>query len=193
MSELSELERIRLEKLQKMREQGLDPFPHRFERTHQTQDAIQALGADEGEDQEIRATVAGRIRSMRHMGKISFAHIEDGQGMLQLFFRQDELGEPGFQLLLDRFDLGDFIGAEGVMFRTRSGEVTLRVESFRMLAKALSPLPAAKEERVGDERIVHSAFSDPEGRYRQRYADLAVNPEVREIFRTRARVIRSLQ
>ena len=193
MSELSDLERIRLEKLQKLRERGHEPYPHRVERTHLSQDAIKAFDDDEDEGKELRARVAGRIRSIRHMGKVSFAHIEDGQGKLQLFFRLEELGEEHFQNLLESFDLGDFIGAEGVMFRTRTGEVTLRVESFQMLAKALSPLPAAKEEQVGDERVVHSAFSDPETRYRQRYADLAVNPEVREIFRTRARIIRSLQ
>jgi lysyl-tRNA synthetase class 2 len=193
MSELSELERIRLEKLNRLRAQGFEPYPHRFERTHQSQDAIQAFEVGEEKGEEVRAIVAGRIRSMRHMGKVTFAHIEDGQGKLQLFFRQDELGEEVFQLLLDTFDLGDFIGAEGIMFRTRTGEVTLRVASFQMLAKALSPLPAAKEEQIGEERVVHSAFSDPEARYRQRYADLAVNPEVREVFRTRAKVIRSLQ
>lgn len=193
MSELSDLERIRLEKLQKLRERGHEPYPHRVERTHLSQDAIKAFDDDEDEGKELRARVAGRIRSIRHMGKVSFAHIEDGQGKLQLFFRREELGEESFQILLDAFDLGDFIGAEGVMFRTRTSEVTLRVESFQMLAKALSPLPAAKEEQVGDERIVHNAFADPEARYRQRYADLAVNPEVREIFRTRARIVRSLQ
>jgi lysyl-tRNA synthetase class 2 len=193
MSELSELERIRVEKLTKLRERGLEPYPHRFERTHRSQDSIQAFEASEDRGGDVHVVVAGRIRSMRHMGKVTFAHIEDGQGKLQLFFRQDELGEEVFQFLLDTFDLGDFICAEGIMFRTRTGEVTLRVESFQMLAKALSPLPAAKEEQVGEERVVHSAFSDPEARYRQRYADLAVNSEVREIFRTRARVIRSLQ
>ena len=193
MSELSDLERIRLGKVQKMRERGNEPFPHNVDRTHASQEAIEAFEKGENEGKEVRAKVAGRIRSIRHMGKVSFAHIEDGQGRLQLFFRVQELGEGSFQTLLDDFDLGDFIGAEGIMFRTRTREVTLRVESFRMLAKALSPLPAAKEEQVGDERVVHSAFSDPEARYRQRYADLAVNPEVREIFRTRARIIRSLQ
>jgi len=193
MSELSDLERIRLEKIQNLREQGQEPYPRRIERTHQSLEAIKAFEHSEEIGEELQAHVAGRIRSMRHMGKVSFAHIEDGQGKLQLFFRQDELGEGRFQSFLESFDLGDFIAAAGTMFRTRTGEVTLRVGSFNMLAKALSPLPAAKEEQVGEARVVHSAFSDPEARYRQRYADLAVNPEVRETFRTRARIIRSLQ
>lgn len=193
MSELSGLEQIRLEKLERLREQGIEPYPRRFHRTHLSKEAIQAFEELEDGAGEVKAAVAGRLRSMRHMGKISFAHIEDGQGKLQLFFRKDDLGEDQFSQLLDNYDLGDFIGAEGVIFRTKTGEVTLRVESFNMLAKALSPLPAAKEEQVGEERVVHSAFSDPEARYRQRYADLVVNPEIREIFQLRARIIRSLQ
>jgi lysyl-tRNA synthetase class 2 len=193
MSELSDLERVRLEKLEKLRGQGIEPYPRRFKRTHQSHEAIEAFEAVEESGNEVRVVVAGRIRSMRHMGKISFAHIEDGQGKIQFFFRKDDLGEEPFTNLLENYDLGDFIGAEGVMFRTKTGEVTLRVEAFQMLAKALSPLPAAKEEQVGEERIVHSAFSDPEARYRQRYADLAVNPEVRDLFRTRAKIIRELQ
>ena len=193
MSELSDLERVRLDKLEKLRGQGIDPFPRRLKRTHQSLEAIEAFEAAEESGDEVRVFLAGRLRSMRHMGKISFAHIEDGQGKIQLFFRKGDLGEEPFVNLLENYDLGDFIGAEGVMFRTKTGEVTLRVEAFQMLAKALSPLPAAKEEQVGEERIVHSAFSDPEARYRQRYADLAVNPEVRDLFRTRAKIIRELQ
>ncbi len=193
MRELSELERVRLEKLEDLRGRGIDPFPRRIQRTHQSMDAIEAYEAVEEAGEEVAAIVAGRIRSMRHMGKISFAHLEDGKGKLQLFFRKDEIGDEQFKLLLDTFDLGDFIQADGVMFRTKTGEVTLRVKTFQMVAKALSPLPAAKEEQAGDQRIVHSAFSDPEARYRQRYADLAVNPEVRDTFRVRARIIHSLQ
>jgi lysyl-tRNA synthetase class 2 len=127
------------------------------------------------------------------MGKVVFAHIEDEFGKLQLFVRLEEVGEENLELFKNAFDLGDFIQAEGVMFRTRSGEVSLKVESFNILAKALSPLPSAKEEVVDGERVVHSAFSNPEARYRERYADLAVNPEVREIFWTRTRIIKSLR
>jgi lysyl-tRNA synthetase class 2 len=127
------------------------------------------------------------------MGKSIFAHIEDGSGKLQLYLKQDEVRDNGFELFDDAFDLGDFIQACGVMFRTRSGEVTLRVQDVRMLAKSLAPLPAAKEEVVDGEKRIYSAFSDPEARYRERYADLAVNPEVRQVFRTRTRIVRALQ
>ncbi|MGB2895036.1 MAG: lysine--tRNA ligase [Anaerolineales bacterium] len=192
MAGLSELEKIRFEKSERLRKAGQEPYPHQARRTHTTQEAIQAYEGAE-ETAEIEATVVGRLRSIRKMGKVTFAHIEDGAGKLQLFLRENELGAERMEQFADHFDLGDFIEAQGTMFRTRSGEITLQTAAFRMLAKSLIPLPAAKEEIVEGERVVHSAFSDPEARYRQRYADLAVNPEVREIFRTRAAVIRALR
>jgi lysyl-tRNA synthetase class 2 len=192
MTELSDLELVRNEKLDRLLEVGLEPFPHRTSRTHTTQEAEQAFETA-GEGETVGVTVVGRLRSIRRMGKTTFAHIEDGTGRLQLYLRVDEMDSERMALFHDNFDLGDFIQAQGVMFRTRTGEVTLRVTDFRMLAKALSPLPAAKEEIVDGQRIVHSAFADPEARYRQRYTDLAVNPEVREIFRMRARIVRALR
>jgi lysyl-tRNA synthetase class 2 len=192
MAELSELERVRFEKMQSLQRAGQEPFPRKVNRTHTTQQAIDAFEAV-GEQEQVNATVVGRLRSIRKMGKVIFAHIEDGAGRLQLFLRADELGEEALALFRDYYDLGDFIQASGFMFRTRSGEVTLHVQAFRMLAKAISPLPAAKEEEIDGERLVHAAFSDPEARYRQRYADLAVNPEVRQIFMTRARIVQALR
>jgi lysyl-tRNA synthetase class 2 len=192
MTELSDLELVRKEKLNRLLEAGQEPFPPRTSRTHTTQEAEQAFETA-GKGETVGVTLVGRLRSIRRMGKTTFAHIEDGAGRLQLYLRVDELGAEQMTLFHDNFDLGDFIQAQGVMFRTRTGEVTLRVKDFRMIAKALSPLPAAKEEIVDGQRIVHSAFADPEARYRQRYTDLAVNPEVREIFHMRARIVRALQ
>ncbi len=192
MAGLSELEKVRLEKGERLRKAGQDPYPHQALRTHTTQDAIQAYESAE-ETLTIEATVVGRLRSIRKMGKVTFAHVEDGAGKLQFFFRENELGSERMDQFADHFDLGDFVEAQGTMFRTRTGEVTLQVAAFRMLAKSLTPLPAAKEEIVDGERVVHGAFSHPEARYRQRYADLAVNPEVRKIFRTRAAIIRALR
>ncbi len=193
--ERSELETNRLEKLQKMQESGLNPFPPRAHVTHTTFEAIHAFEATEqlSEAPEINVTLAGRIRAMRPMGKLCFAHIEDRDGRCQLFFRVDELGEEQMQFLQQNFDLGDFIEASGTMFRTRRGEVTLQVQQFSMLAKALLPLPAAKDEVVDGEIVRHSVLSDPETRYRQRYVDLAVNPDVREIFRIRAATLRAVR
>ena len=192
MSELNELEQLRRDKAEKLRQQGVDPYPPRSARTHTSLEAVRAFEAAPDTD-EVRATLVGRMRSVRRMGKVIFAHVEDGDGQIQLYFRQDDLGEERLRQFDDLYDLGDFIQASGKLFRTRSGEVTLHVEAFTMLAKAISPLPASKEEIVDGERVVYSAFDNPEARYRERYADLAVNPEVRQVFRTRARVVRALQ
>ncbi len=127
------------------------------------------------------------------MGKITFAHIEDGAGRIQLFFRQNDLGDEAFDLFNREFDLGDFIQASGELFRTRTGEVTLRVSAYRILAKAITPLPAAKDQVVDGIIVQHATLSEPELRYRQRYADLAVNPDVRRIFQTRAQITRYLR
>lgn len=192
MEDLNELEQVRAEKLAALREAGHEAYPRESNRTHTTQEAVDAY-ARAGAEEKVRAAVAGRLRSIRKMGKITFAHIEDGAGKLQLFFQEDTLGGDGYAEFDRHFDMGDFLQARGVMFKTRTGEVTLRVEGYEMLSKAIKPLPASKEEVVDGERRVHSAFGDPEARYRERYVDLAVNPEVREIFRTRARIINALR
>jgi lysyl-tRNA synthetase class 2 len=197
MAELSSLEKNRLEKSQELRAQGTDPYPARVARTHTSQEAIQAFESTEGQSeagaQPISATLVGRIRSMRPMGKISFTHIEDGYGQIQLFFRANDVGEEQLTAFKKYYDLGDFIEASGEMFRTRTGEVSLRVSAFRMLAKALTPLPAAKDEVVDGEVVRHAVLSDPETRFRQRYADLAINPDVRQVFRARAAIVRALR
>jgi lysyl-tRNA synthetase class 2 len=195
MEEYTDLERKRLEKLESLQDHGVDPYPPRVARSHTNQQAIQAYEEAEEATSEkpVAVTLVGRIRSMRPMGKITFAHIEDGSGRVQLFLRANDLGEEQLDLFNRDFDLGDFVQASGEMFRTRSGEVTLRVNEFRILAKAITPLPAAKDEVVEGEVVRHAALVDPELRYRQRYADLAVNPDVREIFRQRTAIIRALQ
>ena len=190
--ELTELEQQRLEKLERLQSEGIDPFPHRVERTHSAAEAIAALEAD-GDDGELTVTVCGRLRSLRTMGKIAFAHIEDGSGRIQLFFRADQVGKPALKSLERDFDLGDFVQASGTMMHTRSGEPSVLVKHYKMLAKAISPLPVGKEQEVDGELVRYSAFSDVEERYRQRYADLASNPDVRQVFRTRARVISALR
>jgi len=191
----SELELARLEKLRDMQENGINPYPTTAEQTHTSQEAINAFtdAEEAGEETAIRVILAGRLRALRPMGKIAFAHIDDRGGRVQLFFRINDLGEEKMAELDDYYDLGDFIQASGYMFRTRRGEVTLYVEDFKMLAKALRPLPAAKDEVVDGEVIRHAKLSDPETRYRQRYVDLAVNPDVREIFKTRSATVRALR
>ena len=200
MTEYNSLEKIRLQKLEELRAEGIEAYPTRAQRTHLSADAIAEFeaadkeGASSGSALQIKVTLAGRIRASRAMGKVSFAHIEDGAGKVQLFFRANELGKERLDFFNKMFDIGDFIQAEGVMFRTKSGEVTLHVHGFKLLAKSISPLPAAKDETLADGTLVrHAALEDPELRARQRYADLAVNPEVREVFRKRAAIIKALR
>lgn len=200
MAEYSSLEKIRIEKLEALRREGIEPYPTRTERTHSSTSAVELFQAAEktlpaGQSPtDIKVTLAGRIRATRPMGKLTFAHIEDGAGKIQLFFRVNELGQDRVDFFSDRFDLGDFIQASGVLMRTRTGEITLLVHDYKMLAKAISPLPAAKDETLEDGTIVrHAALEDPELRARQRYADLAVNPQVREVFIKRTTLVRALR
>jgi lysyl-tRNA synthetase class 2 len=192
MADLNDLERLRLEKAEALRRAGMEPYPTTAKRTYTTTEAQRAFEAAP-EGSTVQATVVGRLRSIRRMGKVTFAHVEDGDGRLQLYLRADDLGAEKLTLFTDLFDLGDFIQATGEVFRTKSGETSLHVRDFTMLAKAISPLPAGKEELVDGERVVHAAFANPEARYRERYADLAVNPEVREAFRMRARVVNAVR
>ena len=196
--DMNPLEQVRLDKVQRLRQQGIEPYPARAERTHTSQQAIRAFELAEvalnaGEMGAIQATLTGRLHSIRSMGKITFAHLEDGEGRIQLFFRLNDLGQDQLDLFNREYDLGDFVQAAGELFRTRTGEITLRVSSFHMLAKAITPLPAGKDEQVGGAIVQHYSLEAPELRYRQRYADLAVHPDVRQIFVTRAKIVRSLR
>jgi len=194
-TEYSSLEKIRLEKIETLRAEGIEPYPTRAERTHFSREAIREFEKVEaaGAEAPVVVTLAGRLRAMRSMGKITFAHVEDGSGKVQLFFRANDVGTENLKFFNREFDLGDFIQAHGEMFRTRAGEVTLRVSNFHMLAKAITPLPAAKDEIIDGEVIRHATLADPETRYRQRYADLAVNLDVRDIFFKRAGIVKALR
>lgn len=190
------VEQDRFDKLQRWLEAGVNPYPTRVERTHTTQAAMDAFEQTEGQEnpEPIKVTVCGRVVRQNVKGKIYFGHIEDGAGRLQLMIRIDDLGEETFGLLKQNLDLGDFVQATGTMMRTKTGEVSVHVTDFKLLSKALSPLPVIKERTLDDGTLErYGAFSDTEERYRQRYADLAVNPDVRHVFRTRAKIIRSIQ
>jgi lysyl-tRNA synthetase class 2 len=170
-------------------ERGIAPYAYRFARTHTAAAALASLGdADAGET----VSVAGRIVAWRAQGKTIFAHLADGSGRIQLYFRKDELGDELFETL-KLFDLGDVIGVTGALMRTKTGEATVRVASAEMLAKSLRPLPFGKEETVDGVVVRHSGFSDPEQRYRQRAVDLAVHPDVRASFVARSKMISALR
>jgi lysyl-tRNA synthetase class 2 len=188
--------RHRQEKLEAIRERGIEPFAYTYDRTHLAVEAIslfdqaEEAGALDDDNHGERVSVAGRITSYRSHGKSAFAHIEDRSGQMQIYFRKDVLGDESFEAL-ELLDLSDWIGVQGILFRTRTGEVTVQVQEWTLLSKSLRPLPLGKtetDEETG-ERSTFSGFTDKEARYRQRYADRAVNPEVREVFRARAKII----
>jgi lysyl-tRNA synthetase class 2 len=188
--DLNFVQRARREKLDALVAAGVSPFAYRYERTHLAADAVAAL--PEGVEEGPAVRVAGRLVAWRGHGKTAFAHLADASGRIQLYFRRDELGDDLFAQLA-MYDIGDVIGVAGSLMRTRTGEVTVRVREVEMLAKSLRPLPYGKEEVVDGVTVRHSGFSDPEQRYRQRYADLAVHPEVRALFVARSRLITALR
>ena len=174
----------RRQKFQQLRDKGIEPFPHRYRRTHTMGEAVaffqteEAQGETEARSQPV--SLAGRIMSMRGMGKATFLHIQDGSGRLQIHLRRDIL-EQAYELTRD-LDLGDFIGAQGPLFRTRTGEVTLEAHQVVFLSKAMRPLP---EKWHG--------LNDVETRYRQRYLDLIANPEALRSFQLRSRIISAMR
>jgi lysyl-tRNA synthetase class 2 len=187
--ELNELMIRRREELAELVRRGINPYPYYFERTAYSAQII----AEFREEQPPRTVaVAGRIRSLRRMGKASFCHIEDMQGRIQVYLKHDDLGRAyeAFKLM----DIGDIIGVEGYVFRTKTGEISIHAQRCLLLAKSIRPIPVPKEcvDEHGN-RIVHDPFSDKELRYRQRYVDLIVNADVRKVFVKRARIISAIR
>ncbi len=179
------VEVARREKLQELVRRGVPPYAYRFERTATARAALEGF-----RDGDARAhRLGGRLVALRPHGKTTFAHLEDHSGRIQLYFKLDALGVEPYEVV-KLLDLGDVVGVEGPLFKTKTGEVTLRVDRLTLLTKSLRPLPLGKEDASG---VRHGELSDPELRARQRYADLAVHPEVRELFRLRARVVTYLR
>ena len=179
----------RLQKLDYFAQNGQLSYPPRVARTHSTAEAIAQfeaaeadLPADSEEKPQVSAEVVGRLVAVRHMGKSAFAHIEDGSGRIQLYFKKNTLGDEHYRQFVKQFDLGDFIAAQGPLFRTRTGEVTVQVQDYQLASKALHPLP---EKWHG--------LKDTETRYRQRYLDLLANPDVRDIFIKRSKIVSAMR
>jgi lysyl-tRNA synthetase class 2 len=184
MEESSELIQQRIRNLEELREEGINPFPNNFRVTHTSQAIHQAF--DSLSDEALASSgeicsIAGRIMAIRDFGKASFIQIQDRTGRIQAYLRKDIVGDPAFKLF-KKFDIGDIIGAKGKVFRTKTRELTLQVDSFQLLTKSLRPLP---EKWHG--------LTDVEIRYRQRYLDLTVNPEVKKVFLTRMKAIRMIR
>ncbi len=190
MQQLSEQEQIRREKLTAIRKAGINPYPaDLFPVDHLTSEIKENF--EEGK----KVVIAGRLMSRRIQGKASFAELQDSKGRIQVYFNRDEIctGEDKAKyndVYKKLLDIGDFIGIEGELFKTQVGEKTVMVKDFHLLSKSIRPLPLPKTDKEGN---THDGFNDPEQRYRQRYADLAVNPKVKEVFVKRTKLFNAMR
>jgi lysyl-tRNA synthetase class 2 len=184
MDEASELTQQRIRKLEALKKQGFDPFPNNFKVSHTSKDILKTFGPLSDEElKSVRETfcLAGRILAIRSFGRASFIHLQDRKGKIQAYFQRDVIGDQAFQLF-KTLDIGDFVGLEGTIFRTKTRELTLQIQRFQLLVKSLRPLP---EKWHG--------LTDIETRYRHRYLDLIANRRVKEIFLTRIRAIQKIR
>ncbi|GLJ04467.1 lysine--tRNA ligase [Bacillus sp. YKCMOAS1] len=182
--ELNDQFQVRRDKMNKMREEGIDPFGERYDRSHQSAQIIAEYDEFSKEDLEGKAaqvTIAGRMMTKRGKGKAGFAHIQDLEGQIQIYVRKDSVGEEAYELFKSS-DLGDIIGVTGTVFKTNVGELSIKTTSFEVLTKALRPLPDK-----------YHGLKDVEQRYRQRYLDLIVNPESKQTFIMRSKIIQSMR
>jgi lysyl-tRNA synthetase class 2 len=186
--DLNEVMRTRRRKLEQLQALGVNPYPYSFERSHFSKDILDDSANFLGK----KVAVCGRLMSIRGHGKVYFGHVMDAKGKIQIYVRQDEVGEKSFELF-GLLDIGDIVGVTGEVFLTRTNEVTIKASALQLLAKTLRPLPIVKEKIEGGEKIVFDPFSDKELRYRQRYVDLVVNPQVREVFVKRAKIISAMR
>ncbi|WP_019914445.1 lysine--tRNA ligase [Paenibacillus sp. HW567] len=183
-NELSELLTIRRGKLDELRALGIDPFGKKYERTTGAGDIMSKYDGqtkEELDELDLEVSIAGRIMAKRVMGKASFAHIQDLSGKIQIYVRQDSISEAQYAAF-NVLDLGDIIGVRGKVFKTRTGETSIKVDNLEVLSKSLLPLPEK-----------YHGLKDVELRYRQRYVDLIINPEVQQTFITRSRIIQSMR
>jgi lysyl-tRNA synthetase class 2 len=181
----------REEELVEIEEKGINPYPYSFNKTHSAIEIKDNFDEEKPEEFESVA-VAGRIMSIRKMGKASFLNLMDQSGRIQLYIRKNDV--PEFYEILDLLDIGDFIGVKGHVFKTRTKETSVYAKEAVLLSKSLMPLPIAKEEIDEDgNKIVHDAFADKELRYRKRYIDLVVNSDVRDVFIKRSKIIASMR
>ncbi|PAC80391.1 lysine--tRNA ligase [Bacillus sp. 7788] len=182
--ELNDQFQVRRDKMNKMREEGIDPFGERYDRSHQSAQIIaeyDEFSKEDLEEKSAQVTIAGRMMTKRGKGKAGFAHIQDLEGQIQIYVRKDSVGEEAYELFKSS-DLGDIIGVTGMVFKTNVGELSIKATSFEVLTKALRPLPDK-----------YHGLKDVEQRYRQRYLDLIVNPESKQTFIMRSKIIQSMR
>ncbi|MEO7425919.1 MAG: lysine--tRNA ligase [Fibrobacteria bacterium] len=198
--EMNDQVEARLEKLRKLREMGINPYPYGFTLTHDSaallaaKDALLPAAVAEGETPVPGPEIAfaGRIVRYNLKGKLAFVHLKDDAGRMQIMFGRDAVGEPSFELV-KILDIGDWIGVKGTMFVTRAGEYSVHAKTVELLSKAVRPLPIPKEKIENGVKVIFDEFKDVETRYRQRYVDLTLNDGVRETFKKRSRIIQSIR
>ena len=181
---INQIIEFRKEKLNKLKELGINPYPHKFSPTHKSIEILDGFNNLENKN----VCIAGRIMALRKMGKAAFIHVMDDKGRIQIFIKKDNVGEniyDAFKLM----DIGDFIGISGVVFKTKVGEISISAEKFDVLSKSIRPLPIVKEK----EGEVYDAFTDKELRYRNRHLDLIVNAETRSTFIKRTQIINEIR
>lgn len=177
-----DLYQVRLQKLEKLCSEGRNPFQANWSPTHLSQQALAAYSDDLGEDEQIKVRIAGRIRVFRVMGKASFIKLQDSAGLIQCYVTRDELPDGEYNQYFKKLDLGDIIGVEGHLFKTKTGEITVRVSSYQLVSKSLRPLPEKWAGLTDDDKI-----------YRQRYLDLIVNEGSRKRFKQRSQIIQQIR
>jgi lysyl-tRNA synthetase, class II len=192
---LSEQEILRREKLKELLQLGIDPYPAALYPVSHYSEDIKAAYTDEKKDEFAKVTVAGRVMSINDKGKVCFVKIQDAKGLIQLYVRKDDICPGEDKTIFDKvikhlLDLGDIIGVTGFVFITKTGETSIHAQSFTLLTKSLKPLPVVKRDEEGN---VFDAVTDPEFKYRQRYADLIVSPDVKEVFVKRTKMINSIR
>ncbi len=187
--ELNALMKRRLEELKELQNRGIQPYAYEYEVNAYSEDIKNNYEQYEGKD----VSVAGRLMAIRKMGKASFAHIQDNKGRIQIYLRRDDVGAEAYSAF-KLFDIGDIVGVEGFVFKTKTGEISVHAKKIVLLAKSVRPIPIAKEaiDENGN-KVIYDQFSDKELRYRQRYVDLIVNPEVKEVFLKRTKIITNIR
>jgi lysyl-tRNA synthetase, class II len=190
MENINQLLKVRLEKLGKVRELGINPYPNRCKRTHKIGELIEKK--DNFLESGEKVIIAGRLNAMRRQGKVGFGNVSDNSGKIQLFVRKDTVGEENYEVF-KLLDLGDFVQIEGECFVTQKGEYSVRAHQVTMLGKTLRPLPTVKEKIVDGKTQRYDEFHDIELRYRKRYLDLLLNPEVKDTFVVRSRMIKAMR
>ncbi|MFQ6607113.1 MAG: lysine--tRNA ligase [Fidelibacterota bacterium] len=181
---LAQIIQIRKEKVARLREMGINPYPYTFDRTHLAKEILNNYRQLEGKT----VSTAGRIISLRRMGKAAFFHVQDDSSKIQVYLKKDLVGDDTFEIF-QLLDIGDIVGVKGEVFTTKMGEISIKLTYLTVLSKSIRPLPGSKEK----EGTTFHAFADKEQRYRHRHLDLVVNPDIREVFRLRAQIISALR